>query len=157
MSKANLRREKEKRRMWKILWRVYDTRILSYFIEAMEENGVKHHLISVDFDDATLSSIQEKYHVTIDSNNKSSVLNKLLSHEYIQYSYFGGQEYFGIQITSKGVGVINSIKAKEEQLEKRSFFKKISDGIENHKGLATFVGAMIAIITLILKFVECKQ
>jgi len=130
--------------------------ILNYFIVAMEENGVRHNLIRIDFDDVTLSDIQEKYHVTIDSNNKSIVLNKLLSHEYIQYSYIGAQEYFGMQITSKGVGVINSIKAKEEQLKKRNFLKKLSDAIENHKGLATFVGAMIAIITLILKFVECK-
>jgi len=130
--------------------------ILSYFIEAMEENGVKYTLINVDFDDTTLSTIQEKYHVTIDSSNKSNILNKLLSHEYIQYSYFGGQEYSGIQITPKGVGVINSIKAKEEQLKNRSFLKKLSDDIESHKGLATFVGIMIAIITLILKYVEYK-
>jgi hypothetical protein len=130
--------------------------ILTYFIDTMENNGVKHTLITIDFDDATLSSIQEKHHVTINSNNKHNLLNKLLSHEYIQYSYFGSQEYSGMQITSKGVGVINSIKAKEEQLKKRSFLKKLSDSIESHKGLATFVGAMIAIITLILKVVECK-
>ena len=130
--------------------------ILSYFIEAMEKNGVKYNQITIDFDNATISTIQEEYHVAIDANNKSSALNKLLSHEYIQYSYFGSQEYFGMRITSKGVGVINSIKAKEEQLKKRNFLKKLSDNIENHKGLATFVGAMIATITLILKFAECK-
>ena len=61
-----------------------------------------------------------------------------------------------MQITLKGVGVINSIKAKEAQLKNRNFLKKLSNGIENHKGLATFVGIMIAIITLILKYVECK-
>lgn len=130
--------------------------ILSYFIEEMEKNGVKNTMIWVDFDDATLLCIQSKYHVTIDSNNKSNVLNKLLSHEYLQYSYMGSQEYFGMQITLKGVGVITSIKAKEEQLKNRGFLKKLSDDIESHKGLATFVGIMIAIITLILKYVEYK-
>lgn len=122
--------------------------ILSYFVDMMEENGQTYTLTRINFDDVTLKNIQKKYDVIIEKN-KSKLFNKLLSHEYIQYSYIGGgEEYSGMQITLKGLGVINSIKVKQEQLKKRNLLKKISDGIENHKGLATFIGIMLTIITL---------
>jgi len=45
---------------------------------------------------------------------------------------------------------------KEDQRRNRKTLKKISDAIEDHKGLATFIGlvitASIGIVTLILKF-----
>lgn len=124
--------------------------ILSYFTHKSEDTGKKLDHTIVDFDDATLSTIQEKYHVSIDVNNKSNVLNQLLSHGYIQYlAKLGIEEYCGMKITPKGSDVIKEIKEKEEQLKNRNFLKKLSDCTENYKGLATFTGIMIAIITLV--------
>ncbi len=122
--------------------------ILSYFTYKSEDTGKRLDHTIIDFDDATLSTIQEKYNVSIDVNNRSSVLNNLLSHKYIQHSCLD-VKYFNMQITLKGIDAINSIKEKEEELKNRSFLKKLSDGIESHKGLATFTGIIIAIITLI--------
>lgn len=61
-----------------------------------------------------------------------------------------------MKITLKGWVLINSIRLKREQLEKEAFLKKLSDGIENHKGLATFIGIMLTVITIIFKYMECK-
>lgn len=129
--------------------------ILKYFVDEMEFHGVKATLIRISFDDETLQAIENKYHVTLNSENKASILKKLISHEYIQYTYMNAEEFGGMQITSKGLGIVNSIRAKEEQRQNRKTLKKLSDAIEDHKGLATFIGlvitASIGIVTLILK------
>lgn len=130
--------------------------ILKYFVDEMEFHGVKFTLIRISFDDETLVAIENKYQVTLNSENKAIILKKLISHEYIQYTYMNAEEFGGMQITPKGLGVVNSLKAKEEQRRNRKTLKKISDAIEDHKGLATFIGlvitASIGIVTLILKF-----
>ena len=40
--------------------------------------------------------------------------------------------------SEKELGVINSLRAKEEQHQNRKMLKKISDAIEDHKGLASY-------------------
>lgn len=130
--------------------------ILKYFVDEMEFHGVKSTLIRISFDDETLLAIADKYQITLNSENKASILKKLISHEYIQYTYMNAEEFGGMQITPKGLGIVNSLRAKEEQRQNRKILKKLSDAIEDHKGLATFIGlvitASIGIVTLILKF-----
>jgi len=130
--------------------------ILNYFVDEMESHGLKSTLIRISFDDEALRAIENKYKITLNADNKSIILKKLISHEYIKYTYMNAEEFGGMQITSKGVGVVNSLRAKEEQRRNRKMLKKISDAIEDHKGLATFIGllitASIGIVTLILKF-----
>lgn len=129
--------------------------ILSYFVDKMEIEGVKYNVVWIDFDENTLNEINTIYKIYIKMNDREKLLNKLISHEFIKYSYFGGEEFSGIQITQKGMGIVNSLRAKEEQRRNRKILKKLSDAIEDHKGLATFMGlvitASIGIVTLILK------
>jgi hypothetical protein len=129
--------------------------ILEYFVDEMEFHGVQSTLIRVSFDDETILAIENKYQITLNSENRAVILKKLISHEYIQYTYMNAEEFGGMQITPKGVGVVNSLRAKDEQRRNRKMLKKISDAIEEHKGLATFIGlvitASIGIVTLILK------
>lgn len=130
--------------------------ILSYFVDKMELEGVKYNLVWINFDENILNEINTIYRIDIKTNDREKLLNKLISHEFVQYSYFGGEEFSGIQITQKGMGIVNSLRVKEEQRRNRKTLKKISDAIEDHKGLATFIGlvitASIGIVTLILKF-----
>jgi len=130
--------------------------ILSYFIDSMESRGESYNTVIISFDEAVINEIKEKHSISFSDESKKNIFNKLLSHEYIAYAFFGGEEYSGIKITLKGLSAINSIRLKREQLEKRSILKKLSDGIENHKGLATFVGIMLTILTIIVKYMECK-
>lgn len=130
--------------------------ILSYFIDSMESRGESRNTVIISFDEAVINEIKEKYSISFNDESKKTIFNKLLSHEYIAYTFIGEEEYFGMKITLKGLSAINSIRLKREQLDKRSILKKLSDGIENHKGLATFVGIMLTIITIIFKYMECR-
>lgn len=130
--------------------------ILSYFIDSMESRGESYNTVIISFDEVVIKEIEKKYSVSFSDESKKTIFNKLISHEYIAYTFFGGEEYSGMKITLKGLGAINSIRLKREQLEKRSILKKLSDGIENHKGLATFIGTMLAILTIIFKYMECR-
>lgn len=130
--------------------------ILSYFIDSMESRGESYNTVIISFDEVVIKEIEKKYSVSFSDESKKTIFNKLISHEYIAYMFFGGEEYSGMKITLKGLGAINSIRLKREQLEKRSILKKLSDGIENHKGLATFIGTMLAILTIIFKYMECR-
>lgn len=130
--------------------------ILSYFIDSMESRGESYNTVVISFDEVVIKEIEKKYSVSFSDESKKTIFNKLISHEYIAYMFFGGEEYSGMKITLKGLGAINSIRLKREQLEKRSILKKLSDGIENHKGLATFIGTMLAILTIIFKYMECR-
>lgn len=134
--------------------------ILNYFVDKMELEGVKYNLVWIDFDENTLNEINTVYKIDIKMDDREKLLNKLISHEFVQYSYFGGEEFSGIQITQKGMAIVSSLRAKEEQRRNRKMVKKISDAIEDHKGLATFIGllitASIGVVTLILKIKGCE-
>lgn len=130
--------------------------ILSYFIDSMESRGESYNTVIISFDEVVIKEIEKKYSVSFSDESKKTTFNKLISHEYITYAFSCGEEYSGLKITLKGLSAINSIRLKREQLEKRSILKKLSDGIENHKGLATFIGTMLAILTIIFKYMECR-
>lgn len=129
--------------------------ILYFFVDEMEREGVKHTLVHIDFDEQTINDINSKYSINMTLALAKESIKKLTAHEYIQYSYLGGDAFSGLQITTKGIGVVTSIRAKKEALKNRTPLKKISDAIENHKGLATFVGilisATIGILALVFK------
>ncbi len=130
--------------------------VLSFFVDEMEQKGLKHTLIYIDFDEQNIGQINAKYATNITFVELKEIIMKLLAHEYIKHAYLGADTYSGLQITTKGVGVVTSLRAKKEALKNRSFLKKVSDAIENHKGLATFIGILISATIGVLALVFRK-
>ncbi len=128
--------------------------ILRYFVDKMEKAGKKQNLIILTFDENLINEINKVYSTKITLVSVEQLINKLLSGEYIQHPYFSSSCLENLQITTKGVGVVNSIEAKEEQIKNKSLMKKMSDWIEEHKGLVTVIGLLIAFITLMFKLRE---
>lgn len=127
--------------------------ILRYFVDEMEKAGKKQNFIILTFDESLIDEMNKIYSTKITLVSIEQLINKLLSGGYIQNSYHGSR-LENLQITTKGIGVVNSIKAKEEQVKNKSLIKKISDWIEEHKGLVTIIGLLLAFITVMFKLRE---
>ena len=60
-------------------------------------------------------------------------------------------KYGQLGLTTTGLGVVRSRQRKAEALANRISLKKVSDYIEDHKGLFVALGAAIAVAGLLLK------
>lgn len=126
--------------------------ILFHFVDTMEKEGHTINLVHITFTDSEREIINKQYNIKITYENMEEILNRLLSHEYIKYTIFGGEPFSHLKLTLKGLGIVNSIRNKEEQKKQKSNLKKASDYVEDHKGLFLAFGFAVALITLILKF-----
>ncbi|MCG3676149.1 hypothetical protein [Aliarcobacter butzleri] len=125
---------------------------LEYFVDNMESKGLTIKTVHISFSEEELKEINEKYKTKITLEKMREVLNKLLSHEYLKRAYLNGDNFSGLELTLKGLGVVNSLRSKEETKKKRKLLKKISDYVEDHKGIFLVLGFLITVITLFLKF-----
>jgi len=61
-----------------------------------------------------------------------------------------------LNITPKGLGVARSKQKSDELKASRSFLKKVSDYIEDHKGLFIALASLFGLVTLTIKILGDK-
>lgn len=125
---------------------------LEYFVDTMEKQGLTLKAIHISFMQEELKKINEKYSMHISIDQMETNLNKLLTHEYLKHAFISGDKFSCLQLTLKGLGVVNSLKKKEQLNINKGRLKRISDYVEDHKGLFLVFGFLIALATLVLKF-----
>lgn len=131
-----------------------DEILLIHMVEEMEKEGVSYRLMEYSIDDRTVEELYEKYKLEVTLESLHRLADKYFSHEWIEHRTCGGGKYSSLSITPKGVGAARS-KIKSDQLVKdRSFLKKASDYIEDHKGLFILLGFILALATLAIKIFE---
>ncbi|MFZ2890059.1 hypothetical protein [Sulfuricurvum sp.] len=126
--------------------------ILFNFVDTMEKEGHTVELVRITFTDSERETINKQYNTKITNEKMEEILNRLLSHEYIKHTTFGGEQFSNLKLTLKGLGIVNSIRNKDEQKKQKSYLKKASDYVEEHKGLFLAFGFVVTLITLILNF-----
>ncbi|MDW1826024.1 hypothetical protein R7P67_13435 [Vibrio sp. Vb0937] len=128
--------------------------LLNNVVDHMEEHGHTYKTVHLDIDEKLVQEINEvnKGKSTLEQLEKAA--DKCLAHEWLKHAYLGGGKYNGLQITPKGIGVARSKKRSDELKANRSFLKKTSDYIEEHKGLFVVLGFLLALATLGLKVME---
>lgn len=129
----------------------FEKTILYYFVDEMEREGYTYKTIQISFTPETINTINEKYNIKISNEDREKLLNKLIANEYINYTGLCGQ-FNRMTITPKGVGIVKSLRSKEEQLQNRTIIKKFSDAITEHQGVMTVIGASLVILGLILRY-----
>ena len=125
--------------------------ILFYFVDEMEKTGATYKTIHRSFTVDELKLINEKYSIIMSLNEMEQTLNKLLANEYIKHLSLGGK-FQNVGITLKGVGIVNSLRKKEEQRQNRTIIKKFSDMIIEHQGIMAVLGATLVIIGFVLRY-----
>ncbi|MDI1276475.1 hypothetical protein [Methylobacter sp.] len=129
---------------------VSEENFLKIFVEEMELHGVSNDSITIDIDDALVDEINKAQNTNIKLEDLYKLADKCFANEWIKNIYLGSK-YGGIAITRTGLGIVRSRQLREKALAKRSRLKKLSDYIEDHKGLFVALGTVIALTTPLLK------
>ncbi len=127
-------------------------KILNHVLEYMEEKGETYKTVSVTIDEELVQEINKSHRSTYTLSDLQSAADKCLANEWLERVMLSSSEYADLGVTPKGLGVAKSRRKSEEEKASRSFLKKASDGIEDHKGLLVFIGSLITIATFVLKF-----
>lgn len=124
--------------------------ILDNVVRFMEKEGVTRDLVFFGIDEQLVNEIYDLSGKQFSVVELQKAADVCLAHEWIRHTSIG-KKYQRLAITEKGVGIVRSKRKQEIEKKSRTLLKKTSDYIEEHKGLLTFLGVVIAIVTLIFK------
>lgn len=128
--------------------------ILDHFVEHLENNGLTHNLYSLSINQLFIDQLNSRYNTANSLDDAYKASDKCLANEWIeiQSKTLDRKRYNNLGITKKGIGVIRSKRKADEQKASRSFLKKTSDYIEDHKGLFILLSFIATLIALFLRF-----
>jgi len=129
--------------------------ILDNVIDCMEENGATYKLVHVTIDEELLNEINGSSKEQFNLEQLQKAADKCLAHEWLKHTSLG-DKYRHLQITPKGIGAARSKKRAQELKASRGLLKKLSDYIEDHKGLFVVLGSLLALATFALKIMGDK-
>jgi len=125
--------------------------LLRLFVSEMEKHGVTRNQVRFDIDEETANLMHERLGVNVTLEEAQRFADKCLAHEWLEHVFLGAGQYGALCLTASGHGVVRSLQVKEAAKAKRSRLKKISDFIEEHKGISAAIGVLIAIVGLLIK------
>ena len=127
--------------------------LLEIYVEEMERLGQHHKLFRLSIDDGMASQLSSKFGVKIAPEQLQRLTDKCLAHEWLTHTVLNATKYRELSLTTEGWGIVRSRRRKAEALANRSYLKKVSDYIEDRKGLFTALGVVIAFAALFFNFI----
>lgn len=126
-------------------------KILANIIGFMESNGVTAKVVTFEVDQKLADEINSAHGTDYFVSDLERAVDKCVANEWIAHRSLG-EKYKYLGITPKGVGVARSKARSEEIKASRTPLKKVSDYIEEHKGLFVVLGFLVALATFASKF-----
>ena len=128
--------------------KVSEEDILEVFVEKMKAEGLTLNSVTLNVDNSMVDKINNAKETNIDLEQLHELAKRCIANEWI-IRLETNRSYNCFQLSTKGLGVINSRQIKEGILTKRTWLKKASDYIKDHEGLFGIgIGAIIAIAGL---------
>lgn len=124
--------------------------ILGNVVDCMESNGATKETVSLDINETLVNEIYSFTGNQYSLGELQKAADMCLAHEWIKRTTIS-EKYHHLAITEKGLGVIRSKRKQEQVWKSRKPLKKISDYIEDHKGLFLLLGFAVTLASLILK------
>ena len=118
----------------------------------MESTGKTYKSVRVSIDEKFVEEINEVNKTNYTLKDLEKATDKCLAYEWLTHKSCGNK-YGDLGITPKGVGAARSKRKAEEITASRSLIKRISDYIEDHKGLFVVLGFIVAVGTFALKII----
>lgn len=131
-------------------------KILNSVIDYMEATGSTYKLVSFSVDQNLVEKINKNSKTNYTLTDLEKATDKCLAHEWLAHTATGSGKYGHLGITQKGIGAARSKKKAEELKANRSFLKKVSDAIEDHKGISVLLGSCFALAVIVLKVIGDK-
>lgn len=116
----------------------------------MESTGTTYKLVSLSIDQKFVEEINEDNKTSYTLQELEKATDKCLAYEWLTH-ISSGPKYGSLGITPKGVGAARSKRKAEEINSSRGLIKRVSDYIEDHKGLFVVLGFFITVGTFALK------
>lgn len=126
-------------------------KILANIIGFMETNGVTAKVVTFEVDQKLADEINSAHGTDYSVSDLERAVDKCVANEWIAHRSLG-EKYKYLGITPKGVGAARSKARSEEIKASRTPLKKVSDYIEEHKGLFVVLGFLVALATFASKF-----
>lgn len=126
-------------------------KILADIIDFMESNSVTAQTVSFSVDQELVDQINSRHGTAYSVRDLEKATDKCIAYEWIARRSLD-RKYSSLCITTKGVGAARSRQRAEELKASRSWLKKTSDYIEDHKGLFVVMGFLVAVGTFAAKF-----
>lgn len=123
--------------------------LLRIYLDRMEAEGKTRKLVRISIDEVLVQECSSLGFV-VDLDQLLALADRCLARDWLEPTELGGK-YTSLALTSTGVGVVRSRQASAEKLAQRSWPKRASDFIEDHKGLFIVLGAAIALAGLMIK------
>ena len=125
-------------------------KILNHVIDFMESKGSTYKGVKLSIDQKLVDEINTNNQSDYTLEELKKATDKCLAHEWIKNTTLNNKYDF-LSITPKGIGAARS-KQKTDQLKlSRNSLKRVSDYIDDHKGLFVVLGFLLAIATFGLK------
>jgi len=124
--------------------------ILNNIIDDMESSGSTYKSVRLSIDQNFVEKINKDNNTSYTLQEIEKGTDKCLAYEWVIHAS-AGSKYQDLQITPKGVGAARSKRKAEEIKSSRSILKKVSDYIEDHKGLFVVLGSILTVGTFALK------
>lgn len=127
-------------------------KLLIHVLEFCEEKGNRHSNVHFDVDHKLVEELYDRYGVQPSIDELKKIVDRCYAREWLEHAYLGSGHHNGLKLTSKGMGVATSKRKSEELRKNRPLPKKVSDYIDDHKGLFVLLGSCIALAGLIISF-----
>lgn len=125
---------------------------LDLFFQEMLATGQAENLVRLSVNARMVEEIYEKSTISITEKHLQTIADICLANSWVEHTSLGVGQYGDLKLTSTGFGVVKSKQRQMELLNNRSVLKKISDYIEDHKGLFILLGIIIALASLLTKY-----
>lgn len=126
--------------------------LLRLYVEVMEREGCNRKLVRIDIDESIVTSLAAAGFSTTVAQAQQ-LADRCLANEWLEHTAMGGK-YMNLALTASGFGVVRSQQLRKQQLQNRTWLKRVSDYIEDHKGLFIALGAAIALAGVLVKFLS---
>lgn len=125
---------------------------LDLFYQEMLSAGRARNLIRLSVNARMVEDIYEKSAISVTEDHLKKMSDICLANSWVEHTTIGTGQYGNLQLTTIGFGVVKSKQKQKELLSNRSYFKKASDYIEDHKGLFILLGLLIGMAGLLIRY-----
>ena len=123
--------------------------ILAVFVATAEAKGLKPSWDVQPVNHEFIARLNAKHQASLTLEQAHQLVNKCVANEWLESKDYSKHE--SLAITAAGVGVVRSRIKSAEARRNRTVLKKLSDTIEDHKGLFVALGVFIARLKLLLQ------
>ena len=122
--------------------------LLDMFVNEMERRGENKDLVYMDINEQLAKRLADTLRRTITIGDLQRLTDQCLANQWLTQP-FKTEKYLDLAITTDGLGIVRSRRRKKEVLGKRSTLRKVSDYLEERKGLISTIGVVIALASFL--------